>query len=166
MRVPNIISIASGFTAFLVVFLPLPVLADWQYTRWGMTPKEVIEASGQTTAKIPNPKKYSSKAANALLSAPFTTGRFKFVVRFLFDKKLSRLVGVHLTVLDPKLCPNLEEAMFSKYGKPDAENKTSFAAFSTWRVKEQNNSIAILTIGNNHCKLQYSPLIDKESEGL
>jgi hypothetical protein len=42
-----------------------PVHADWQYTKWGMTPEQVIEASGGRVSKIPeDQQKAQSRLAN------------------------------------------------------------------------------------------------------
>ena len=42
--------LALGLAALLVAS---PALADWQYTRWGMTPQQVVAASGGKVALLP-----------------------------------------------------------------------------------------------------------------
>ena len=72
--------------------LPTSALADWQYTRWGMSPKEVIAASkgAATETTLDQRKGGGTKGTEALLQAPYTSGKFQFRAMFNFSKKRSQ----------------------------------------------------------------------------
>jgi len=152
-------------SAFLLSLSPAALWADWQYTRWGMKPEEVIQASGKIAIVEPNTTAHSTETATALLTAPYTTGRFNFDVKFLFNKKTSLLARVYLSLLDPNLCAELHGALYSRYGKPESQNSAIMES-SNWRDVQNNNGIALIKIGNRSCSVQYWPLIDKEKSGL
>jgi hypothetical protein len=162
----TLVTVVYHLLAFLIGFSTSPVLADWQYTRWGMKPEEVVEASGNVAVPDPNSKAHSTDSANAVLVAPYTSGRFEFRASFLFDKKSGLLGWVNLSLLDPSLCPNLYGALYSRYGKPESQSKSPFIESSDWRDVQNNNGIALIKIGNQSCSLKYSPLVDKEKKGL
>lgn len=152
---------------FFATLSPVQLWADWQYTRWGMKPEEVVRASGNVAMKEPDPKAHSTKTEDAVLFTPYTSGRFKFRTTFLFDKNTGLLGRVHLELLDPHLCHDLHGALFSKYGKPESENKMKgIVESSTWRDVKNNNGMGLLNIGGTSCSIQYWPLTDKEKGGL
>ena len=120
LHVRNTIKLVALATS--VAALPLStVLADWQYTRWGMKPEEVVQASGGIGVKETKPQRHSTETEIALLVAPYTTGRFTFRARFLFNKTTGGLARVHLDLINVKLCNDLHGALVSRYGEPSSE---------------------------------------------
>src|ERR1700743_1113292 len=73
--------------------------ADWEYTRWGMTPQEVVSAS-KNLAKKGTDLHPDSDGNVTKLVAPFQSGKFAFEAQFGFDAA-DRLSSVTL-VLDDK----------------------------------------------------------------
>src|SRR5512133_1660788 len=91
--------------------------ADWQYTKWQMSPTEVIRASGGKA--VSNDERRSSKGPNrGLLKGNYASGQFQFKVVFYFNENTSLLSLVQLTLLDPGLGYTLEQSLVAKYGKP------------------------------------------------
>jgi hypothetical protein len=72
----------------LPLLLVTPAHANWQYTKWGMTPEQVIDASGNTVSKIPADQQRGKSRPGfvGLLSGVYSTGDFSFRVDFQFVK--------------------------------------------------------------------------------
>ena len=150
------------FMVLVAALTPARVWADWQYTRWGMTANDVIAASGRLATKADNSKEHGTKRLNALLSAPYSSGRFSFLTRFLFDKGSDSLARVRLNLLDPELCHDLQGALYSKYGRPESHTKNDYldSEFINWQDVENHNAVALIRIGKTSCSLHYWPLAD------
>jgi hypothetical protein len=72
--------------------------ADWEYTRWGMTPQEVVSAS-KNLAKEGTDLRPDSDGNVTKLVAPFQSGKFSFEAQFGFDAA-DRLSSVTLVLND------------------------------------------------------------------
>src|SRR5216684_2564277 len=81
-----------------------PARADWQYTKWGMSPNELVRASAGKA--VPNTDTTHNRAdAIAQLTSPYTTGGFSFVAYFLFER--DKLVFVDLELTEGSRCADL-----------------------------------------------------------
>ena len=91
-----------------------PAMADWQYTRWGMTPAQVQKASkGTAKASSEVPEELVSGTTYQLV-APYTAGEFQFKAHFAFDsQKHLSLVLLDLTSGEPA---SLLMSLTRKYG--------------------------------------------------
>jgi hypothetical protein len=152
----------------LLLFLATPALADWQYTKWGMTPEQVIAASGgkavETTAEEQKGKHRPAGAKTDVpLKAPFESGRFRFLAFFYFSAPGGRLVGVHLELINSELGAELLESLRQKYGKPDIDLKRSVSRVA-WRAS--GDEVTYLAIPPNNFSINYDPLITKDNEEL
>src|ERR1700749_1019201 len=72
--------------------------ADWKYTKWGMTPQEVVSASNNQ-AKEGSDLRPDSDGNVTKLVAPYQTGKFSFEAQFGFDVT-DRLASVTLVLND------------------------------------------------------------------
>src|ERR1700744_2051954 len=72
--------------------------ADWKYTKWGMTPQEVVSASNNL-AKEGTDLHPDSDGNVTKLVAPYQFGKFSFEAQFGFDKA-DRLSSVTLVLND------------------------------------------------------------------
>ena len=72
--------------------------ADWEYTKWGMTPQEVVSAS-KNLAKEGTDLRADSDGNVTKLVAPFQSGKFSFEAQFGFDAA-DRLSSVTLVLND------------------------------------------------------------------
>ena len=98
---------------FVALFLANVTIAqaDWQYTKWGMTQDQIIEASG-----------HSAVLSGHDLEAPYEAAGLKFVARFGFDKVDHTLNRVTLTLTGERgKATSLLLALGRKYGKPGKE---------------------------------------------
>src|SRR5581483_5006187 len=81
--------------------------ADWEYTRWGMTPQQVVSASKNLATENADLRPDSDGNVTKLV-APYQSGNFSFEARFEFDAA-DRLAGVTLLLNEKSLCPDLEK---------------------------------------------------------
>lgn len=139
--------------------------ADWQYTRWGMNPAEVVKASGGRAS--PN----ASSGQNtddeiAKLSAPYAAGEFAFDAYFMFNRNTDRLSGVRLKLSIPSKCTALYSELMAKYGKPVSENNSRLAQGAAWQDRGNNLQVSILQIGRDSCSVAYAPISSAANKGL
>jgi hypothetical protein len=103
----------------LAVFATSSAYADWQYTRWGMTPEEVIEASQGEAGPSSNPR-CMNEGKEPTLAAPFQTGEFVFEAIFCFKNNL--LDWIVLVLADESKSSRLFSSMEGVYGKSSGSN--------------------------------------------
>jgi hypothetical protein len=75
--------------------------ADWEYTKWGMSPQEVLAASNNL-AKESSDLRPDSKGNVTRLVAPYESGAFSFEAQFGFDAQ-DKLTSVTLVMNDPSV---------------------------------------------------------------
>ncbi len=99
------------FAIVVGLFVCAPVFGDWQYTKWGMTREQVVEASkGRATPTGPK----------GTLVAPYEGGGYQFQASFAFDKT-GGLSSVGLELKDGNQAIALRNALLGKYGKAGKE---------------------------------------------
>ena len=122
-------------------------LADWQYTRWGMTRAQVIEASkGQAIAHAV--KIRESWGIYPELVAPSRFAKHAFRAYFYFNGENDQLNAVRLVPVGTVWCPDVAKALMTRYGSDHilvdgyfiwrdspAKNKITLSGFSTCRIK-------------------------------
>jgi hypothetical protein len=69
-----------------------PALADWQYTKWGMSVDEVLAASQGTASKVRDKKGERVRELPRLALGKTKEGETEFIVEFFFKKKKLRLI--------------------------------------------------------------------------
>lgn len=138
----------KNILAAALALLPLPALADWQYTRWGMTPDEVVAAAGGSAWLI-KPKKSGAEEVIAL--GRHSAGDLDFNVTFRFlDGQLNSValfydnngVGGRLFRRDGQNCNTVRRALESQYGSPD-----SVYPHDTWIGREVAPNISLIRTG-------------------
>ena len=72
----GIASFVISIIAVLLIAQAPEAHADWQYTRWGMTPQQVIDASGGRAVKNDNVSGDSTDDAQGLLQAYYSMGTY------------------------------------------------------------------------------------------
>lgn len=110
-------------SALMLAMSISPAWADWQGTRWGMSPDEVASAvpsaKEEKSGQVTNPYIHSP----ILVTAPYDSGQFHFKAFFAFkDRKLSEvmlLLNNWNTAKGLDKVLKLKTAMVNKYGQPD-----------------------------------------------
>ena len=72
--------------------------ADWEYTKWGMTPQQVVSASKNLATESSDLHPDSDGNVTKLV-APYQSGKFSFEAQFGFDAA-DRLASVTLVLND------------------------------------------------------------------
>jgi hypothetical protein len=142
--------------------------ADWQYTRWGMRPEEVVAASGGKAEKTTAEEKVAMSSQDAkdepLLKAPYQSGRYQFIAFFHFDKKSGRLSSVNLELQNTEFGRELLGSLRQKYGKPDSDREDQYLNLVVWR--KNGDQTSYIGIVGKSFSVHYQPLNTKDNEGL
>ena len=111
-----------------------PAMADWEYTKWGMTPEQVASASkGAVTVLEPNQRKRIEEAKmESGAEGTFTDGALRLHVAFSFDTGGTGLVAVGYNALDPAQNGLLQDWLVRKYGPPQSKSGIPAIGLSTW----------------------------------
>jgi hypothetical protein len=125
-----------------------PAEADWQYTRWGMTPKQVVAAS-RGAAKPNTDGEATRDNYKTLLRAPFVAGEHRFTASFIFNNQ-NRLIRISLGLTGGN-CERLGFDLRSQYG--DAVRGLPYR----WRDERRKNNVAYMDWGGGNCVVEYWP---------
>ena len=111
--------------------------ADWQYTKWGMTPDQIIEASkGQAERIKPLTREYRLRGKWVRSSHEFNDLAFDVVFRF--DVNSSGLNMIKLRLKDKNRCDSLVSALKAKHQKSIAKVISSGWSMLSWNDKKSN----------------------------
>jgi hypothetical protein len=158
MRVARILGLCAVFC-----LASFPARADWEYTHWAQTPKQLMLASNGNVSR--NKLKQHSPHAGELgsptaLSAPlyaqYKIADFQFVVYFSFEEKEGTLNLIELALLDHKKCPELKEFVFTQFGVPLSEKDMNGLTSYSWRDQENRNIVTFSHMFN--CYIRYTPI--------
>ena len=147
--------------AGVLMAMPGAAHADWQYTKWGMSPTQVAAAShGAVQVGTGDPgDKYDGADIGA--TGTYASGDYRFKAVFYFvggklsDIRLSLLAGENYA---------LKNSLLGVYGRPfDASDDLGL---TTWHDTAKNNRVDLLIIGSNSTSLEYRPLKDTSATGL
>lgn len=146
-----------------VMLAAAPAHADWQYTRWGMTKEEVIDAS-QGAAKAYSGTDQDAGAYQVVATAPYTGLGFQFLSLFMFDWKTHGLIGVKLNLLDKTKCDALTGGLVKTYGSPLETGADVVVKTMIWRDYAKKNVIKFRGTAS-YCQIIYSPIIETGPSG-
>jgi hypothetical protein len=160
-----------GFVLALICCAASAAKADWRYTKWGMTPAEVISASKNLARKSSDLRPDSDGNVTKLVT-PYRGGKFSFEAQFGFDAS-DRLSSVTL-VLDDKSagmdmdmdadtnmdqggCHDLLMNLKTVYG-PRQGGRSAHMLYSiqTWQDGKNKNNVKYTVLDRVGCFVQYS----------
>jgi hypothetical protein len=154
--------------------------ADWEYTKWGMTPQEVISAS-KNLAKAGSDPHPDSDGNVTKLVAPFQSGKFSFEAQFGFDAA-DRLSSVTLVLNDKStdmemdmdsmdmndksmpmdmnqgICHELEVSLNTTFGPPPYHGASHLYAIQKWQDPKNKNNVDYHALYQVGCYVQYSAI--------
>lgn len=151
----------------VAVLFSAPAFADWQFTRWGMTPDQVVAASKgaarlateEETARLDGPRQ---KQRRTLAVGSHTAAGIAFSVRFVFEN--NRLVLVSTGVTRPEDAEPLRQALLMQYGQPAFVSRVSVLTQLGWSDRGRGNKVELIqTRSGDGSSVNYSPL---SSSGL
>lgn len=139
----------AGFLALAVLLLGiLPVKADWQNTRWGMSTAE-LRASTNALLK-PSDEERRQYGLPALgvpeLKSVYVAGEFTFITYYLFQNDKLRAVSLHG---NPKDSVGIIVSLRSQYGPTTREYRSSGSTCPTmlleWVGGGRENDVRYVT---------------------
>jgi hypothetical protein len=151
--------------------------ADWEYTKWGMTPGQVASAA-KNRAKPGTDLHPDSDGNVTKLIAPYQSGKFSFEAQFGFDAA-DRLSSVTLVLNDKSAgmdmdmgaemnmgagmnisqgaCHDLRESVRAMYGKPQGGGSAHMQySIATWQDQKNKNNVKYTVLDGVGCYVQYS----------
>ncbi len=135
-----------------------PTSANWQYTTWGSTPDQVVQASNGRAR--PNPDRGKDPLPNvALLTTDYEASGVLFRVYFVFDPS-NRLKMVDMSPVDPRNCDSVVSALSNSYGAP---GDTGGFGLMKWWNKPTGNIITYSRVFN--CYVRYRPYTEPGASG-
>ncbi len=148
--------------------------ADWEYTKWGMTPEQVAGAAKHGAKKSSDPSPDSNGYITRLV-APYKSGKFSFEAQFGFDAadKLSSVtlvlkdkragadMGMDMGGMDMPMdqggCHDLLASVKSAYGPPQGGGSAHMQyTIETWRDQKSQNNVTYTVLNQSGCYVQYS----------
>lgn len=157
---------APWAVSLVVVFATGSASADWQYTKWGMSPAQVQAASkGQLQPCDQRCDGHKTATVIPRLVGPYKSGEFSFTAFAIFDpsNKLTKVM------LDTKgdVGWAIALALKAKYGEPASQSGS--AGFRTQIFRDQKDQIMWLMVGDGptaHVSLIYQPRLTDSNRGL
>ena len=147
--------------------------ADWEYTKWGMTPQQVASASRNLTRKGSDLHPDSDGNVTKLV-APYRSGKFSFEAQFGFDAA-DRLSSVTLVLndksagmdmdmgadmnMDQGVCHDLQVSVKTTYGPPQGGGSAHMQySIETWQDQKNKNNVTYAVLDGVGCYVQYSAI--------
>jgi hypothetical protein len=149
--------------------------ADWEYTKWGMTPGQVVSAAKNRTSKSSDLHPDSDGNVTKLV-APYKSGKFSFEAQFGFDAA-DRLSSVTLVLndksavmgmdmgadmnmdMDQGVCHDLQASIRTAYGPRQGGGSAHMQySIETWQDQKNKNNVTYTVLNRAGCYVQYSAI--------
>ena len=140
---------ASAFAA--------PAEAHWQWTRWGMSPEEVVAASRGAVQLGPPPSGKTYENLTGRARGVYTEAGASFDAYFHFDAEV-RLARVALERTGGTDCAALHNRLLAELGRPAKSTRQSFATIDQWQDRARGNLVGYVLVGQLPCTITYGPL--------
>lgn len=138
----------------LVTLVCGPAHADWQYTRWGMTPEQVVSASAGAARLVGDA---NSRANGRGAMGSYSADGLLFEVRFQF--KNNGLSTVSLAPARPDQNGAISSALMARYGRPISKEPGPYVDKLRWRDESAGNLVELIDIRiSNSLAIVYTPL--------
>ena len=122
-----------------IMLWSIPAHADWQYTRWGMTANQVVEASKGRALEIPSDRQ-RYRGGVTLLESSYSASGIDFRTIFTFDNSQK----LHSIILEPKSfndCGKIQTLVLSNYGPAIHQDRSGSMMHYQWVDREKSNFI-------------------------
>jgi hypothetical protein len=165
-------------TKYLIVWLGLGAVlwpgaagANWQYTKWGMTPEQVQSAAKGKLSPVATPNACAGCASVALLAGDYEVGGQVFRARFEFaDGKSLSMVALAIPSTGRTWgCNEVFDKLALRYGAPAWQAPLTGDGSlpnARWLDSRDRNTVFFndISLQTGMCEIQYSPL--GSSKGL
>jgi hypothetical protein len=106
------------YPILLVMLFAPAARADWQYTRWGMTPEQVVAASGGMVSLLPEKERPRIPPLVTAAKGDFTDGQMRLRTVFSFNVENMGLACVSYGVRSHNDDDAFKAALIGRYGPP------------------------------------------------
>lgn len=137
-----------------------PVLANWQYTSWGMTSEQVgaaAKAAGKELTPVNEPRSGGFVVKH---SGIYTDAFPPMKLALLYNN--DNLSIVELSHDQDGKCYAFELDLFKTYGHPFSKRDMMVATISTWRDEKRGNVVEYWRY-TDMCSLRYTPLLSNSA---
>jgi hypothetical protein len=149
--------------AFCALMMPISASADWQYTRWSMSPAQVIAAAKGSAHAVQGKPGDQVFGADLRAVGAYTAGDYKFESQFFFDVA-NRLRVVKLTLQDMERCESFLTDMEGLYGRPIEGNR--LRGSEVWNDVSKGNIVRATFLAGVPCFVTYRPINNSGASGL
>lgn len=149
--------------AFACAAIASPAGAHWQFTKWGMTPAQVIEASNGT-ASVGDGAKSGRGDDTVEAIGTYVAGETSFTAKFWFGHQGLSMVALQLR--DDGKCLDVQRDLLAKYGEPVERTGGSGLQRRMWVDSPSGNRVGLLNTDVGFCQVEYSPLVSSTGAGL
>jgi hypothetical protein len=142
-------------------------VAEWRYTKWGMSADEVRAASGGKAVPADSQDQSSDRARDTqvLLKAPVTWAGMEFQAYYGFDRKTQRLVSVTIQLVSPSARSETQllGVLTRLYGQPYSGHEDRSTRILVWQSGNDQLSFIKLTdpavaVGAPATSVNYQPI--------
>lgn len=148
---------------FATAALPGAARADWEWTRWGMTPREVVAASHGQVMPVPEKEQlrhtYRKGLAAGKIPELMTRSRMgdaEYVAYLLFDADSDRLVCVDLIPAATAHVAEQKKVLLTSLGSPNSETREKLPGLEwTTTIWTTPKEMVLLQEGRLGEKIQY-----------
>jgi hypothetical protein len=151
--------------AVVVALWPAAAGANWQYTKWGMTPEKVQAAAKGKLSPVTATDACASCASVPLLAGDYAVGGEVFRVRFEFadGKSLVKVVLAMPARRQTWGCNDLFDKLSLRYGAPAwTAPLTGDGSLpnARWIDPHDENTVFFndISLQTGMCEIQYSPM--------
>ncbi len=115
--------------------------ADWQYTKWGMTPEQVVAASGGKAALLPAARRPRIPPLETAASGEFQDGALELRTAFSFNTDGSGLACVTYGLMSHDGDQAFKASLINRYGPPQRTSGLPAIGLQTLSWKTSTDEI-------------------------
>lgn len=128
----------TGLAALLIA--PM-AHADWQYTKWGMTPEQVVAASGGRAKLLPAKQRPRIPPLETAASGEFQDGALELRTTFSFNIDGGGLACVFYGLTSEAGGEAFKTSLISRYGQPHSNSGLPAIGLQTLNWKTATDEI-------------------------
>ena len=140
--------------------IALPASAHWQWTKWGMSPTQLIAASKGTASKVDPSLDVTAPYGVKEAVGTFNSSGRPLKASYWF--KGGGLSQIDLSSSSEDDCFSLRRDLNALYGQPLSRSSMS----TVWTDRPKGNRIQFVDWGPQGCNLIYSPIPSSANTGL
>jgi hypothetical protein len=150
--------------------------ADWEYTEWGQSPKEVVAASGGDAHLVPARPYPGNENYTINVMGEYRSGDYSFDATFRFQGDELGSVQLELQGPTSERCGDLRSLLGDVYGDPVRETARRMVQIALWQDRDHDNLVSFYILGGFYvpgepehseagCAIVYYPLAAESTSG-